>query len=160
MQPKGCECLGCWTQVVTLNFDLTHDLDLGFSGENFDSHILGMGRSIDSEWKRCEFDTMLDVQWACMANTSAKRWVNIELVQFPTCWPMNGLFVHWSRGWGVLSFSERLLHNVPVIISSWNFQELLLTADVMSAQNIKVRGQRSRSQGSKPNFRTPVWIHI
>ena len=28
-------------------------------------------------------------------------------VQFPTCWPVNGLFVHWSRGWGVLSFFER-----------------------------------------------------
>ena len=24
---------------------------------------------------------------------------------------MNGLFVHWSRGWGVLSFSERLVLN-------------------------------------------------
>ena len=30
--------------------------------------------------------------------------------QFPTCWPMNGLSVHWSRGWGVSSFSERLVH--------------------------------------------------
>ena len=35
--------------------------------------------------------------------------VNASL-QFPTCWPMNGLFVHWSRGWGVLSFSECLVH--------------------------------------------------
>ena len=33
----------------------------------------------------------------CMAN------------RFRTCWPMNGLCVHWSRGWGVLSFSERLV---------------------------------------------------
>ena len=32
-----------------------------------------------------------------------------EIDKFPTCWPMNGLFVHWSRGWGVLSFSERLV---------------------------------------------------
>ena len=32
-----------------------------------------------------------------------------QIDQFPTCWPMNGLFVHWSRGWGVLSFSERLV---------------------------------------------------
>ena len=24
---------------------------------------------------------------------------------------MNGLFVHWSRGWGVSSFSERLVGN-------------------------------------------------
>ena len=33
----------------------------------------------------------------------------MKLLQFPTCWPIKGLFVHWSRGWGVLSFSERLV---------------------------------------------------
>ena len=59
---KGCESIGCWTQVVSLNFYLTHDLDLGFSRSNFNSHILGMGSSIDLEWKRCELDTMLDAQ--------------------------------------------------------------------------------------------------
>ena len=32
-----------------------------------------------------------------------------QIDQFPTCWPMNGLFVHWSMGWGVSSFSERLV---------------------------------------------------
>ena len=32
-----------------------------------------------------------------------------QIDQFPTCWPMNGLFVCWSRGWGVSSFSERLV---------------------------------------------------
>ena len=32
-------------------------------------------------------------------------------LQFPTCWPMNGLFFHWSRGWGMLSLSERLVSN-------------------------------------------------
>ena len=35
MESKGYEWIGCWTQVVTLNFDLTHDLDLGFSRSNF-----------------------------------------------------------------------------------------------------------------------------
>ena len=34
-----------------------------------------------------------------------------QIDQFPTCRPMNGLFVHWSRGWGVSSFSERLVQN-------------------------------------------------
>ena len=47
MKPKGCEWIGCWTQVVTLNFDLTLTLD--FQGQFFNSHILGMGRSIDLE---------------------------------------------------------------------------------------------------------------
>ena len=39
-------------------------LTLDFQGQIFNSHILGMGRSIDLEW-RCELDTMLDAQWAC-----------------------------------------------------------------------------------------------
>ena len=39
-------------------------LTLDFQGQNFDSHILVMRRSIDLEWKRCELDTLLDAQWA------------------------------------------------------------------------------------------------
>ena len=39
-------------------------LTLDFQGQIFDSHILGMGRSIDFEWKKCELDTMLVAQWA------------------------------------------------------------------------------------------------
>ena len=39
-------------------------LTLDFQGQIFDSHILGMGRSIDLEWKRCALDAMLDAQWA------------------------------------------------------------------------------------------------
>ena len=86
-----------------------------------------------------------------------------QIDQFPICWPMNGLFVHWSRGWGVSSFSERLVRYVPIIVSSWNFQELLPMTEVMSMQKVKVKGQRSRSQRSKlSHFRTltPVSIHI
>ena len=54
-------------------------LTLDFQGPIFYSHILGMGRSIDLEWKRCESDTMLDAQWAsswptvCMANRSVSN---------------------------------------------------------------------------------------
>ena len=39
-------------------------LTLYFQGQIFNSHILGMRRSIGLEWKRCELDTMLDAQWA------------------------------------------------------------------------------------------------
>ena len=39
-------------------------LTLDFQGQIFNSHILGMGRLIDLEWKRCELDTMLAAQWA------------------------------------------------------------------------------------------------
>ena len=34
-------------------------LTLNFHDQIFNSHILGMGRSIDFEWKRYELDTML-----------------------------------------------------------------------------------------------------
>ena len=37
-------------------------LTLDFQGKIFDNHILGMRRSIDLEWKRCELDTILDAQ--------------------------------------------------------------------------------------------------
>ena len=39
---------------------------------------------------------------------------------------------------------------VPIIVLSWNFQEWLPMTDVISVQKVKVRGQRSRSQRSKP----------
>ena len=54
--------------------------------------------------------------------------------------------------------SVRLSHlfdYVPIIVSSWNFQELSLWTRVRSMQNVKVRGQRSRSQRSRPKFSFP-----
>ena len=50
---------------------------------------------------------------------------------------------------------SHLFDYVPIIVSSWNFQELLLMTDVRSMQKVKVRGQRSRSQRSRPNFSFP-----
>ena len=47
---------------------------------------------------------------------------------------------------------SHLFHHVPIIVSSWNFQELLPWSKVMSMQKVKVRGQRSRSQRSAPNL--------
>ena len=47
---------------------------------------------------------------------------------------------------------SHLFHHVPIIISSWNFQELLPMTKVTSMQKVKVRGQRSRSQRSTPNL--------
>ena len=51
--------------------------------------------------------------------------------------------------------SVRLSHlfdYVPIIVSSWNFLELLPMTTVKSMQKVKVRGQRSRSQRSRPNL--------
>ena len=39
-------------------------LTLDFPGQIFNRHILGMGRLIDLEWKRCDLNTILDAQWA------------------------------------------------------------------------------------------------
>ena len=47
---------------------------------------------------------------------------------------------------------SHLFDYVPIILSSWNFQELLPVTKVTSMQKVKVRGQRSRSQRSQPNF--------
>ena len=60
---------------------------------------------------------------------------------------------------------SHLFDYVPIIVSSWNFQELLPVTKVTSMQKVKVRGQRSRSQEVTTQlncFRTvtPVWIHM
>ena len=47
---------------------------------------------------------------------------------------------------------SHLFDYVPIILSSWNFQELLPVTEVTSLQKVKVRSQRSRSQRSQPNF--------
>ena len=47
---------------------------------------------------------------------------------------------------------SQLLDYVPIIVSSWNFQELSPRTRVRSMQKVKVRGQRSRSQRSRPNL--------
>ena len=47
---------------------------------------------------------------------------------------------------------SHLFDYVPIMVSSWNFQELLPMTEVTSMQKVKVRGQRSRSQRSQPNF--------
>ena len=67
---------------------------------------------------------------------------------------------------------SHLFHHVPIIVSSWKFQDLLPMTKVTSMQKVKIRGQSSRSQRSKlkvtevntqlNRFRTvtQVWIHI
>ena len=47
---------------------------------------------------------------------------------------------------------SHLFHHVPIIVSSWNFQELLPWSKMISMQKVTVRGQRSRSQRSTPNL--------
>ena len=52
-------------------------------------------------------------------------------------------------------------HYVPIIVSSSNFQELLPMTEVRSMQKVKVRGQRLRSQRSKPNSAVSgLWLQF
>ena len=39
MERKGCESIGCNAQFVTFNFDLNHDLGLGFSRSDFEKVV-------------------------------------------------------------------------------------------------------------------------
>ena len=48
---------------------------------------------------------------------------------------------------------SHLFDYVPIIVSSWNFQELSHWTRVRSMQKVKVRGQRS--QRSRPKFSFP-----
>ena len=57
-----------------------------------------------------------------------------QIDQFPTCWPMNGLFVHWSRGWGVSSFSERLVYLIPICLFFINLLIIVRRAGLLLSQ--------------------------
>ena len=50
---------------------------------------------------------------------------------------------------------SHLFDYVPIIVSSWNFQELSHWTRVRSMQKVMVKGQRSRSQRSRPKFSFP-----
>ena len=47
---------------------------------------------------------------------------------------------------------SHLFDYIPIMVSSWNFQELLPMTKVRSMQKFKVRGQRSRLQRSQANL--------
>ena len=55
---------------------------------------------------------------------------------------------------------SHLCHHVPIILSSWNFQELLPWSKVMSMQKVKVKVTEVNTQLSRFRTLTPVWIHI
>ena len=47
---------------------------------------------------------------------------------------------------------SQLFDYVPIMVSSWNFQDLLPMTKVRFMQKVKVKGQRSRSQRSQRNL--------
>ena len=71
-------------------------LTLDFQGQIFNSHILGMGRSVDLEWKRCELDTMLDIQWVCSWATVHGKKIGQVMGQCETLTLSNLLAHEWA----------------------------------------------------------------
>ena len=72
-------------------------LTLDIQGQIFSSHILGMGRSIDLEWKRCELNTMSDAQWACSWATVHGKYIGQIMGRCETVTVYN-LLVHECMG--------------------------------------------------------------
>ena len=114
------------------------------------------GKQVVNTWiKLCMLP--FSVVMASTKGNMAKGWINY----------LKALFLAATKQlyeWYFLSvcpsvrLSVRLSHlfdYVPIIVSSWNFQELSHWTRVRSMQKVKVRGQRSRSQRSRPNFSFP-----
>ena len=68
-------------------------LTLNFQGQILKSHILGMGRSIGFEWKRCELDTILDTLWAYSWATVHGKYISQVMGQCETA-TVSNLLVH------------------------------------------------------------------
>ena len=106
-------------------------------------------------WKRSAYLNIYDIvikpnvqrkQTFCISCFAIIYWSSFMLRPSSS---MNGIFCPSVRP------SVRLSHlfdYVPIIVSSWNFQELSPRTRVRSMQKVKVRGQRSRSQRSRPNL--------
>ena len=117
---KWCESIGCWIHYVTLTFPWPWTCIFKVKFSN--SHISGMGVSwlrTKGLWVRYDVGPIMQ-PWICLQygfarglqhvpNTLAELWVDAKLLQFPTCWPIYGLPIPGSMGWGVLSFSEHIV---------------------------------------------------
>ena len=78
----------------------------------------------------------------------------MKLLQFPTCRPMNGLFVHWSRGWGVLSFSERLV-NITLRSPRGQWVKVQSVSHSMGLAVVNNSPYPSSDSSLVPNY----WVH-
>ena len=55
---------------------------------------------------------------------------------------------------------SHLFHHVPIIVSSWNFQELLPMTNVTSMQKVKVTEVNTQLIRFRTVISSLVWIHI
>ena len=96
---------------VTRSFDVFFDLRLNKrlnkqpQGWWFETPVwslwrhrnVGMGRSIDLEWKRCELNTMSDAQWACSWATVHGKYIGQIMGRCETV-TVSNLLVHECMG--------------------------------------------------------------
>ena len=77
MEWKGCESIGCSTHLVTLNYDLTHDLDPWFSRSNFEK-VITQERDARSTWNERDVSRL---------NVGAMLW--LSTLTSPMTWTLN-----------------------------------------------------------------------
>ena len=57
-EQKGCESIDCWIHIVNTNFDLTHDINLGFSRSNLE---IAVSQDLEGWFT----GNKRDVSWIC-----------------------------------------------------------------------------------------------
>ena len=77
MEWKGCESIGGSTHLVTLNYDLTHDLDPWFSRSNFEKFIT-QEQDTRSTWNERDVNRL---------NVGAMLW--LSTLTSPMTWTLN-----------------------------------------------------------------------
>ena len=77
MERKGCESIGCKTHLVTLNYDLTHDLDPWFSRSNFEK-VITQERDAWSTWNERDVSRL---------NVGPMLW--LSTLTSPMTWTLN-----------------------------------------------------------------------
>ena len=70
----------------------------------------------------------------------------------PFSWFLAGTKQLWTVMFICLPVCHTFFHYVSLVVSPWNFRDLLPLTKVMSIHKVKVRGQRSKSQRSKIFF--------
>ena len=68
---------------------------------------------------------------------------------------------HLKKNYSLSFCLSHLFRYVPIMVSSWNFQEWLLITEVMSVQKFKVRGKKLKLQRSKPKLAiSGPWLQL
>ena len=118
---------------------------------------IGLSAAIHSPWPVCP-RCLPSTQFPVAAQMLSKQ---VHVISNDAIWESKQYFLAVTKQlyeWFSTSVCpsvcpSHLFDYVSIIVSSWNFYyQLLPVTEVTSMQKVKVRGQRSRSQRSQPNF--------